>query len=266
MKRCFLLFHAIILFLSPLTAFAETLVTVYADDGYPPYSYAEDGKALGIYNDILRKAFSRMNGYKIIIDPVPWRRGLLYVENGTGFAISPPYYRPNERPFMHPYSVPILDEEVVAFCRPETLQTKRQRWPEDYYGLTVGRNFGFLLGGQSLTEAVQEGKIMLEEARGTRENILKLLEGRIDVYINDRMSVLAEFNKIKEEMVRYRNANIEEGALVSREKGYLGFTATDKGRFLFKEDFLKKFNAIIEDMKKNGEIKSITETYIKREH
>lgn len=261
MKSSFF-FLAIILLIFPNMALSETIVTVYADDNCPPYSYAGGDKALGIYNDILRIAFSRMDGYKVLIDPVPWKRGLLYIENGTGFALIPPYYWPKKRPFMHPYSVPILDEEVVAFCRPETLKTKRERWPDDYYGLTVGRNRGFLIGGQSLTDAVKEGKIMLEEANGTRENILKLLEGRIDVYIHDRMATLAEFNKIREEMDKYEGSKLAEGAFVSREQGYLGFTAMDNGKFAFKDDFVKKFNAAITEMKAKGEIKAILDKFL----
>lgn len=31
-------------------------VTIFADDAYPPYSYAENGRAVGIYPEILRAA------------------------------------------------------------------------------------------------------------------------------------------------------------------------------------------------------------------
>ena len=51
-------------------------VLVYGDDAYPPYSYAENGIARGIYSDILRRVFEDMPGYKIKIVPIPWKRGL----------------------------------------------------------------------------------------------------------------------------------------------------------------------------------------------
>lgn len=258
-------FLAFIFSMYAQSAAAVTEVTVYADDGYPPYSYADGDKAMGIYNDILRKVFSRMDGYSVTIDPVPWKRGLMYVANGDGFAISPPYFRPKERPFISFYSVPILDEEIVAFCLEKTLKSPRKKWPEDYYGLNIGRNAGFLAGGQELADAANKGRIRLEETGNTRSNILKLLEGHIDVYVNDRIAILSEFKKIQRETDRYKNIRIVEGTVISREQGYLGFTAMDKGRFYFKDDFIKKFNAAIEEMKKNGEIKAISEKYINAE-
>ena len=44
------------------TALAQTpiSVTVLCDASYPPYSYAENGEAKGLYSDILRAAFARM--------------------------------------------------------------------------------------------------------------------------------------------------------------------------------------------------------------
>lgn len=265
MKWPISIFLALIFSMYVQNAAAGIEVTVYADDGYAPYSYAVGGKAMGIYNDILRKAFSRMPEYKVNIDPVPWKRGLMYVQNGEGFAISPPYFRPKERPFISVYSVPILDEEIVTLCREETLKFPRKKWPEDYYGLSIGRNAGFLTGGQALTDAVKEGKLRLEDTGDTRSNMLKLLEGRFDVYINDRMAMLSEFKKIQKETERYKKIKVVEGTVISKEQGYIGFTGMDKGRFYFKDDFIKKFNSAIEEMKKNGEIQAVLEKYIQAE-
>ena len=39
---------------------AETEVVVYSDDNYLPYAYKEGGQARGIYTEILKKAFARM--------------------------------------------------------------------------------------------------------------------------------------------------------------------------------------------------------------
>lgn len=261
MKRLFLCLVFFICFRPAYAAGADIEVTVYADDGYPPYSYAEGDKAKGIYNEILKTAFSRMSGYSVNIDPVPWKRALMYVERGDGFAISPPYYRPKERPYISPYSVPVLDEEVVAFCRVETLKTPREKWPQDYSGLAVGRNAGFLAGGPELFEAAKNGRITLEETGNTRSNVLKLLEGRIDVYVNDRIAILNEYKKIQKATGRYKDVRIAEGTVISREQGYMGFTAMDNGKFYFKDDFIKKFNAVIENMKKRGEIQAIVEKY-----
>jgi len=203
-------------------------VVVYALDDYPPYSYEENGEIKGIYTEILKKAFSGMKGYKIDIKGVPWKRGLKYIELGTGFALYPPYYHPEKRPYMKPYSVPILEEKVVVFCTEKILEHPRPVWPEDYYGLTIGNNMEFKIGGDKFFKAVKEGKIKIDEADGTRQNILKLGKGRTDCYINDRLSIVWEIGRLRKSGEYKDNyAKITEGVVVSSQNGFLGFTDRD---------------------------------------
>lgn len=68
---------------------ADITVTVYADQGYPPYSYAQDGQPTGIYHAIVKVAFSRMEGYRIDIKVVPWKRGTKLLEERQGFVLYP---------------------------------------------------------------------------------------------------------------------------------------------------------------------------------
>lgn len=113
---------------------------VVADDNYPPYSYTKNAKPAGIYNIILKKIFSKMPSYNVTIRPMPWKRALQEVEQGKVFAISPPYYHINKRPFIWPYSMPILDEKVALYCHKElTLQRIFKEWPRDYFGLRIGK-------------------------------------------------------------------------------------------------------------------------------
>jgi polar amino acid transport system substrate-binding protein len=252
--------------LSAIAFAADINVEVYADEGYPPYSYKENGKAKGIYARILKKAFSRMKGYKVKIKPVPWKRGLSYLKNGKGFALYPPYFHTNDRPYIWPYSIPILDEKVVVFCREEILARPRPKWPEDYYGLRIGNNSGFKIGGKKFWKAVKEGKIKLQEAKTTTQNIIMLGVRRTDCYINDRLSILWKLKQLKaagkyEEAGRH--AKLLEGATISIEQGFLGFTDKDKGKFPFKDDFVKKFDTIIYEMRKNGELQRIVNDFTK---
>lgn len=64
-------------------------VTIFADDAYPPYSYAENGRAVGIYPEILRAADVLMTEFEIELQPIPWRRGLKLLEAGRIFALLP---------------------------------------------------------------------------------------------------------------------------------------------------------------------------------
>ncbi|MDP6777882.1 MAG: ABC transporter substrate-binding protein [Candidatus Latescibacteria bacterium] len=244
---------------------AQTDVVVYADENYPPYSYRESGEAQGIYAEILKAAFGRMDGYRVTIKPVPWKRGLRLLELGKGFALYPPYRRVEERPYIRPYSTPILDEKVVVFCRSDVIASPRPLWPEDYYGLRIGINAGFRVGGDAFWSAVEEGKIKVDESRGNSENLLKLVRGRLDGYLNDRISILWELKRLRKDEA-YRegtaHAGIVEGATVATEQGYLGFTGRDGGRFPFKDHFVEELNAIIDEMKKSGEVQGIVDKYL----
>jgi len=242
---------------------AITLVTVYTDENFAPYTYMAGVKVKGLYIEILEKAFSRMGGYDVKIEAVPWKRALWYMETGEGFAVFAPYYRPLERPYISPYSVAIYEEEIVVFCREDVMNAPRKKWPENFKGLVIGRTAGFLSGGEALAKAVKEGVVFLDEYKSARENIIKMLAGRIDGYINDRQTILMGIKKVQEDEGLYPDKKLIEAAVVNTEKVFLGYSAKGKDRFPFKDDFVRKFDAVIEDMKRNGEIKSIEENYRK---
>ncbi|BCS99040.1 ABC transporter substrate-binding protein [Desulfoluna limicola] len=268
MKRATLLFGTMVtIFLLAGGATATvTEVSVYCDDNYPPYSYEVDGQARGVYTAILNTAFSRMEGYRVTIVPIPWKRGLHYIKSGEGFAIFPPYYRPETRPYMWPYSDPILREELVVFCRQDVLTAApRKKWPDDFFGLTLGQNAGFLTGGEAFDEAVKKGDITIDEAMSNRINILKLGIRRVDCYINARLSIAWELNRLKKEGLYDEGGKhdvLKEALVISSEWGYLGFTRMDFGRFYFKEDFIAKFNTVIHAMHASGELQSIIDRVI----
>lgn len=268
MKRTILLFGALIsiILLSRGATAAVIDVSVYCDDNYPPYSYGVDGQARGVYSAILNTAFSRMEGFQVTIIPIPWKRGLHYIKSGEGFAIFPPYHRPELRPYMWPYSAPILREELVVFCRQDVLTTTpRQAWPTDFFGLTIGQNAGFLTGGAAFDKAVKNGDITVAEAMSNRINILKLGIKRLDCYINARLSIAWELNSLKREGLYDeggKHDSLKEALVISSEWGYLGFTRMDFGRFYFKDEFIDKFNAVIRAMHASGEIQTIVDRVI----
>ncbi len=241
-------------------------VTVYADENYPPYSYSEKGKVEGIYTEILKMAFSKMKSYEVEIVAVPWKRGLKRLKDGEGFALYPPYFHTLKRPYIWPYSLPIIEEIVVVFCREDLLlKSPRPNWPEDYYGLTIGNNAGFHLGGDKFWQAVKEEKIKVYEAKGNRESILMLGLKRTDCYMNDRLAILWELKKLKAQG-KYdeggRHAKLLEGTTITIEQGFLGYTNRDNGKFPFKEDFKKEFDIIIYEMRRTGEIQKIIDSFM----
>ena len=245
---------------NPSITAKQISVTVYADDSYPPYSFTQEGAARGIYTDIMRLAFSRMERYNVTIKPAPFKRGLKLLEAGRAFALYPPYFYSNQRSYIKPYSVPILQEEVVVYCnkKPPVSST----WPDDFYGLKIGINDSYSIGGEQFWIAEKEDKISIEPAIDNRENILKLKTKRIDCYINDKLSILWEVKRMKLSGELPQDKDFELGISVSTEQGYLAFAEDPDNRYPFKEDFVEQFNAIILEMQNNGEITNLLNRYI----
>jgi len=240
-----------------------TNVVIYGDDAYPPYSYIENGEAKGIYTEILQAVFEEMPKYRIKITLVPWKRGLKLLEVGEGFALYPPYFYTDKRPYIFPYSIPILNEEVVVYCQPDSVANRKlKRWPADYLGLTIGINEAFALGGTEFWEAVKQGKILLKEAKGNRANILNLYKNRIDCYINDRLSILWEIKLLTQEGVVKPNWELTLGTSISGEQGYLGFTKTSPDKYPYKSHFVERFNQTLKQLQKDGTVDKIMSKYL----
>ncbi|QZA78537.1 transporter substrate-binding domain-containing protein [Deefgea tanakiae] len=167
-------------------AFSAEEVIVYGDESYPPYSYVEAGEFKGIYVDYIRQLTANMSDYRVRISPVPWKRGLSMLKNGSAFALFPPY-RFKERDYIQFYSLPLYQESVVVCNR--TIMTKsRVKFPEDFTDVVIGINRGYLLSSE-LQSAITNNFVKVEEANGNETNLKKLAALHTACYINDKVSI-----------------------------------------------------------------------------
>ena len=239
---------------------AAVPLVIYGDDDYPPYSYVENGRMKGIYTEIVREATQSMPRYGVQLRPVPWKRGVLMLQTGDAFALYPPYSWRSERPYVR-YSVPLLMEQLVVLCNQGVLaRRKLQQWPADYAGLHLGVNAGFLLGDAGLMTSLRAEKIVLDPAKGTRTNLLKLMRGRIDCYVSDRLSAQWELQRIRREGPPGTPMQaIQETAQLASQQGHLGFTVRRPATYPYRDDFIEQFNAAIVRMQNNGAIRRIVD-------
>lgn len=261
-SRCWFALPMLALSLVPSGMANEITVTVLSDDGYPPYAYGRDGVALGIYPDILRAAAGQLRGYRLILEPRPWKRALAAVESGEAIGVLPPYYHPAERPFLASYSVPILAEKVRVYCREAVLSRPRPAWPDDYHGLRIGRNLGFLVGGDAFYQAASAGLLKQEEARNTRQNLQKLIHQRLDCYLNDEVAILSELADMARsgEYLPARQGRIIAGATISTEHGHVGYRVADY-RFPYLNDFRQQLDHALQRLQGSGDIQRIVDRY-----
>lgn len=226
---------------------------VLGDDNYPPYSYLnKDGEPSGVYVEILQAVFSQMEAYDVEIQMVPWQRALAALEAGNVFAIFPPYYYDDRRFFIGRYSVPLYEEKVVVFCSPEVLEAKPRIWPDDFFGLVIGVNQGFALGGTAFWSAVEKQKIDLSQAQGNRQNLLMLMDGRIDCYLNDRLSITHILDQLLA-AGEWSGPLPQETLVVKRYQGHLAYVAPHEDNAAFYLDFTEEFDRLFKKLFKDNE-------------
>jgi polar amino acid transport system substrate-binding protein len=238
-------------------------VTILADDGYPPYSYSENGTAKGIYVDIVREAAKALAPhYKVNIVAYPWKRALSEMNRGTAFAILPPYQRIKERPYIWPYSVQILKEDVVAFCDKDINLLKKINAKTTEYTspLIIGINAGYLILNNTLKRAKNDNKIVIAENKSTRANIMKLYVKRIDCYLNDKHSTYNELSNMQKETT-INFDNIREALVVMIQTGHIGYSADPTKKFFFKEDFILRMDDALSRLKSSDTYQKIINDY-----
>jgi len=246
--------------LSLPVAAAET-VTLYGDDGYPPYSYVENGQFKGIYVELLQAAAAKLlPHYRLELKPVPWRRGVAMLENGQALGLFPPYLR-RERTYIWPYSTPLYREQVVIVCNTAALNKPRRRFPDDFGDVTIGINSGFALA-DSLIQARAAGKVGIDEAMGNAINIRKLRNNRIGCYINDRLSIFHTLKHMGHRPGQPMQAGelaVREVAVISGEEAFVGFSR--RASAPYKDDFIRRLNAALLELQAAGTIRGIVALY-----
>lgn len=238
----------IILWILNLSLFGSQVVELSGDKGYPPYSYSEDGKAKGVYVDVIKIAFGKMPKYDVKFNMIAWKRAIAMTKNGKTVGFFPPYYS-DERTKWTKFSESILGESSAVFAQNKTLKNKI-RFPEDFYGLTVCLNRGFTLmtGGTKFKEVVENKKIKLIEGNDNKACLSRVSRDIADFYINDQLIDISQFPQIK------------RGLKATENFGHIGFTLKTKN-YPFMDDLQRKFNKVIKHMKKSGEIDNILKKY-----
>ena len=234
-------------------------VTLYGDENYAPYSYVENGQLKGMYVDILELEAEKLKpAYDVSLQPVPWKRGLADLEFGSSFALFPPGLK-RERTYIDLYSVPMYRETVVVFCNDAVMAKPRARFPEDFGGLTIGVNLGFLLSDR-LMQAAKVGAVKTESAKNNDANLKKLASHRIDCFASDRAAARYAARQL-EGYFSGSGFKLQEAVELSGEDTFIGYSG--KNNPTYKADFIAKMDAALEAMKRNGQLAKIVADYLR---
>lgn len=230
---------------------APVRVLLHGDADYFPYSYAEGKLLRGFYAELIRRVDEILPEYEIALEPIPWKRGLVMLEEGEAFGLFPPYRFEAERAYIGPYSAPLGRENLVIVCREDRLASDfKGRWPEDFKGKTVSVNLGFAVQSEPFWAAVRDGSVKRAEYSGNTENLIQLAAfGNVDCYMNDRYAIAASHGRLVKRFddgaAGHRLAPIRETTILSPQTAHIGYAVKHAERFAYGADFIERFDAAL---------------------
>ncbi len=214
-----------------------------------PFSYEENGEAKGIFLDLVREAFRRMD-YKFSMKFYPWARGLNMLENGNVDALCTTAKQPERERFAD-YSQPVVPYTQSLFVLRDS-QISFDGSVESLRPYTIGIVEGYTYD-QKFEAAFKDGRLKSEPVNLAERNFEKLLGGRIDICMEGKYVGLYTLKKLGySDKVKLLSPDVRDIHL------YLAFS---KKRNL--APLIEKFNKTLQEMKDDGTYQKIIDSYAK---
>lgn len=219
-----------------------------------PWVYEEGGVVKGIDYEVFQEIAKRL-GFDFQIQMLPFRRALLFLEQGKKEAILLIYYKKEREGFLE-----YVIDEPMHFSTYFVYVVKGKEFEinsiEDLYGKKIGKNRGFTISDE-FDEAVRSGKILIDEVETRDQNIEKLLLGRIDAFVSNYAS--AQF--VLKKMGMLDKIHHLEYPLV--DKGvYLAFSKKSPN-IVEMDELVKAVTKTLIEIKEDGTYQQIVDRYLK---
>ena len=222
-------------------------------DNFKPFSWKENGEAKGIDVDMTKELFKRA-GLDYSISFVPWKRVMKNVEDGKshfGFAA---FKTDKREAFSHYLEKPLHYSIYSIFV------TKGGKFSfnsvEDLTGKSFGINRGFNVGDEILN-AKKSGKLKIEEANSTEQNLRKLDVGRMDGIIGNYQATLFEIKNMK----MSDKITVLDKPVIESKGAYL--IVSKKAKIADKKGLIEKLNKHLNAMYEDGTVQKINDKYLK---
>jgi polar amino acid transport system substrate-binding protein len=223
---------------------AET-VDIAVDQENPPFMYAKNGQAAGLYPTLVESVFKRMN-IPVSIKPLPWKRAQILADKGeTGIA---GIYKNKERIAKYEYSDEIFQEKLILFV------LKGHEFPYKKIDDLAGKKIGVIRGwsyGDDFDTARKKEAFKVEEVAGDDQNFKKLLNGRIDCLV-----AIEETGRSFLAQAPFKGKIAELSTPVAVNPTYLIFQKKAKAA-----ELLPTFNTTLSKMKKDGEYTKLVQNF-----
>jgi len=228
--------------LSPM-ALGERLRLV--SDDWAPYVYRDGSRVRGIDYEVTTEVFRRL-GVELDWQFLPWKRCLALVEQGQADGVMDIFQVESRKTYMVYPAEPMSDVEFVLFQASDRRHAVRQL--NDLAGLTVGTSPGY-----AYDRAFSESPDFHRETAPSHEaNFGKLIRGRIDLLVTDRL-----VGRYLRRQLGLEQQVEELPLVISRQPQYLGL-ARKPGR----EQLAQAFTEELRRFKQEPAFEAIIEHYI----
>lgn len=208
---------------------------------YPPYSTRVKGE-FNFVPEVIRAAFLTQ-GYRVKFSYFPWGRSFLEAQKGR-FDIAAYWFCTDEKQREFYCSDPLYTETTYFFYNTENPVLDWQDL-DDFAGKVIGVTTGYSYINQ-LLDARQEAKLILDWANTDKQNLARLIKGRIDVFpmslVPANYMLKNEFSQPQRKLLAYLKKPLR----------------SDTTHLLFKKDreasseYLSAFNKGLAEIKRNG--------------
>lgn len=175
---------AAILFLAPIVMYANNAAAGGVDDlkiyteEYPPYNYSENGKATGIFTEVVDYLLKATNSTLTTdkIEVIPWARGYNLCLNEPNVALYSTTFTEERKPLFK-WVGPVVTARVVLFAKKS--RGLKISGPEDIAKYRIGVINEDI--GEQLLKNLGIPKEQLDGVPKAESNIKKLATDRIDL-------------------------------------------------------------------------------------
>lgn len=220
--------------------------------GISPISYEKDGKVTGIGTELVTEAFARL-GQPIEIQIFPGARALNMLQEGEADALFALAKTPEREAFAVYPTEPIIDQPVSLFVRQDSTIV----FNGDLKTLSPYR-IGIIQGGRFSPEfeAAMKNNLFpkLEQVNEYRQNVLKLVDQRIDIWVGSRISVLFA----AKELGHQNDIKELQPALTASSPAYLAISRKGKAAAM-----AAKVDDVLKAMRQDGTYDKIVDSFLK---
>lgn len=235
------------------------VMIAYAEE-WPPYSYRDkDGKMKGILIDIVNHLLNEKLHYKVEHGGFPWKRGQLLSENGIYDAIITYPSKQRKEKYYSTNEV-VLELEWRGFTSIKSIKYLDILHLENPLVLKKGvLTFGSVLGDETTQGFLDNNNVNSTKFKNVDIGVKVLNEGRIDFFINSKLTTLN---------IIYKNKLENKIKIHSKIYKKVPFTFLLSKQSDMDKNLIIKLDNLISQMKKDGSfdelIKRIEQSELKK--